>query len=98
MARPDQSSHPAIRLLKPCGTGRRDRWLFARYLVVHALDVEVHAQDLPIVEMVAALAFDGLSALIDDRALEWMQAAVGDRRLGLLGERLHVVRHVGIGR
>ena len=42
-------------------------------LVVDALDVEVHAEHLAVVEMVAALAFDGLAVLIDDRAFERIQ-------------------------
>ena len=44
-------------------------------LVVDAFDVKVHAQDLPVVEVSAALAFQRLAVLIDDRTLERMQLA-----------------------
>src|ERR1041385_6091267 len=67
-----------------------------RQLVVDALDVEVHAEDLPVVEMVAALALDRLAVLRQHRALEGMQLARGDRRLGVLGDLLHVRGHVGV--
>ena len=59
--------------------------LFPRDLVVDALDVEVHAKNLPVVEMVAALAFDGLAVLIHDRAFERKQFSIDDRGLGILG-------------
>src|ERR1041385_3625024 len=65
-----------------------------RQLVVDALDVEIHAEDLPVVEMVAALALDGFSVLRQHRALERVQLARGNRRLGVLRHLLHGVRHV----
>src|SRR5216683_5775192 len=70
----------------------------ARDLLVDALDVEVHAQDLSIVQVRSSLAFDGLALLIDHRALEWVQVAIADRSLSLHGELLYVIGHVGIRR
>ena len=58
--------------------------LFAGHLVVDALDVEVHAEDLPVVEMVAALAFDRLAVLVDHRAFEREELAGGDGGFGIL--------------
>src|SRR4029077_16107461 len=71
--------------------------LLARNLVVDALDVEVRAEDLAIVEMVAAFAFDGLSALYHDRTLERMQLARDNGGFGVLRHLLHVVGHVSVG-
>src|SRR5512135_2002781 len=70
----------------------------ARDLVVDALDVEIHAEDLAVIEMIAALAFDLLAVLAEDRALERIELAGGDRGLRVLGGLLHVVGHVGVGR
>src|SRR3954468_1948482 len=67
--------------------------LLARQLVVDAFDIEIHAEDLAVVKIGAALALDRLAVLPKDRALERMQLARGDRRLGILGDLLHVVRH-----
>src|SRR5262249_58009328 len=53
-------------------------------------DVKVHAEDLLVGEIGAALAFDRLVVLGDDGALERVQLAVGDRRLGIHGELLHL--------
>src|SRR4051794_14165667 len=52
-----------------------------RQLVVDALDVEVHTQDLAVVEMRAALALDRFAVLRQHRAFERMQRAGRDRRL-----------------
>src|SRR3982074_3479404 len=53
-------------------------------LVVDALDVKVHAENLAVVEMASALALDFLSVLTDHRTLERMQLAVLDGGLRLL--------------
>src|SRR5882757_8968702 len=60
--------------------------LLAGDLVVDAFDIEVHAEHLAIVEMGAALAFDFLAVLADDRAFEREQLAVGDGGFGVHGE------------
>src|SRR5437660_3275232 len=72
--------------------------LLAGDLVVDALDVEVHAEHLTVVEMGTALAFDFLAVLADDRAFERLQLAFDDGGFGIHRELFHVVGHVGIGR
>src|SRR3954464_14118513 len=69
--------------------------LLARQLVVDALDVEIHAEDLAVGEIGAALALDLLAVLPNDRALEWVQLARCDCGLCILGDLLHIVGHVG---
>src|SRR3954462_1582263 len=59
--------------------------LLARQLVLDALHVEIHAEDLAVVKIGAALALDRLAILPNDRAHERMQLARGDRGLGILG-------------
>src|ERR1700761_3246593 len=49
--------------------------LLARQLVVDALDVEIHAEDLAGVEIGAALALDLLAVLPNHRAFERVQLA-----------------------
>src|SRR5262245_42811307 len=80
------------------GRGEGGAPLLPRNFVVDAFHVEIHAEDLAVVEMVAALAFHLLAVLADDRAFERMQLACGDGGLRFLGHLLHVVGHVGIGR
>src|SRR3954447_23467061 len=60
--------------------------LLARKLVVDALDVEIHAEDLAVIKVIATFALDRLAVLPNDRALEWMQLARCDRGLGILGD------------
>jgi hypothetical protein len=55
------------------------RAVTTRNLVVHAFDVEVHAWDLLIGQMITALGIDCMAALIDDRTLDGMQCASGSR-------------------
>jgi hypothetical protein len=66
-------------------------------LVVEALDVPVHAQDLLVAQATAALAFHGFAVLIHDRALERMKLAGADRLFGIHRHSFHVVSHVGYG-
>src|ERR1700674_5804783 len=92
-----------LRPRKPISTpqaragGERSNASFPRQLVVDAFDVIVHAEDLAVVEMGAALAFDRLVVLAEHRTLERVQLAVRDRGFGVHGELFHVVGHVGIG-
>ena len=65
---------------------------------VDAFDIEVHAQDLTVVEMVAAFAWHSVAVLIGDWAFERMQRAGFDRRFGVHGHLLHVIRHVCVWR
>jgi hypothetical protein len=65
------------------------------HLVVHT-HVEVHAKDLLIGQMIAALTFDGVAVLIDDRVLERMQCTGLDRGLSIHRRLFHVVRHIGV--
>src|SRR5580692_134126 len=69
-----------------------------RNFVVHAFDVEIHAQDLAGVKTVAALALHRLAVLIGDRTLERMQRAGPDGGFRIHRHLLYVVGHVGIGR
>src|SRR4051812_33135471 len=71
---------------RPCCSSpplRRGISSFPRGLVVDALDIEVHAEDLAVVEVLATLAFHLLAILADDRALERMQCTRRDCRLGV---------------
>src|SRR5918912_379234 len=43
--------------------------LLARQLVVDALHIEIHAEDLAVIEVIAALALDLFAVLPNDRAL-----------------------------
>src|SRR5665213_3719847 len=74
--------HCAVRSIRR--RGNLPRRSLAGHLVVHALDVEVHAEDLAWLKM-RALAFDGFTVLAKDRTFERMQRAIDDRSLGLLG-------------
>src|SRR5712671_2500684 len=67
-------------------------------LVVDALDVEVHAQDLTVGKMVAALALNLLAVLADNRTFERIKFACRDGGLGIFRHFLHVAGHVGVGR
>src|SRR3954470_15302662 len=57
--------------------------LLARQLVVDALYIEIHPENLAGVEIRATLALDLLAVLPKDRALERVQLARGDRGLGI---------------
>src|ERR1700741_625757 len=89
--------NPAISVFR-CARDRIPCRSLARDLVVDALDVPVHAQDLAGIEMVAALALHRLAVLILDRALERVEFAGPDRLFRVLRHLLHIVRHVGVGR
>src|SRR6516164_10449017 len=86
-------AHPTLSARECDAHAERRRWrpLLPRHFVVDAFHVEIHAEDLAVVEMVAALAFHLLAVLADDRAFERMQLAFGDGGLRLLGHLLHVV-------
>src|SRR5258708_35978954 len=89
-------SKKRVRALPP-GPGSlsgRPALLAAGNLVVDALDVEVHAKHLAVVETVAALALDGLAFLVNDRTFEREQLALGDGGFGVHRQFLHVVGHV----
>ena len=64
--------------------GKARSVLLARKLVVDAFDVEIHTENLAVVEVIAAFALDRLAVLPNDRALERMQLARDDRGLGIL--------------
>src|SRR3954447_16556261 len=66
--------------------GKARSVLLAGQLVVDALHVEIHTENLAVVEVIAAFAFDRLAVLPNDRALERMQLARNDRGLGILGQ------------
>src|SRR6202022_4423363 len=57
--------------------------LLARHLVVDALDVKVHAEDLTVGKMVAALALNFLAVLAHDRTFEREQLAGGEGGFGI---------------
>src|SRR5262249_57114873 len=73
-----QRIHSLVRFGRPGAVRNGRSPSLAGHLVVHTLHVEVHAEDLAVLEGLAVFALHCLAVLGDDRAFERMQGAGDD--------------------